>query len=129
MKRLPRLRAMNILFRSAHVAVIGALFGGHVFGIGAERLLPWLCAAIATGAALVLVEAWPDWRWCYQVRALMVMAKVALMCLVIWLWDYRVAILIGVIAIGGIGSHMPRWFRHYSVRERRVVMAASSSGS
>jgi hypothetical protein len=44
-----------------------------------------------------------------------------LLCLIPWLWQYRVPILVAVIVIASVGSHMPRRFRHYSLLHRRVV--------
>jgi len=114
-------RSWNIAFRTAHIGVTSVLFGGHVFGITAQRLLPWLYLTILTGAVLVILEAWPSWRWCFQGRGVMPIAKVLAMCLVPWLWDYRIAILLAVIVIGSVGSHMPRRFRHYSFVDRRVM--------
>ncbi len=113
--------------RTVHIGVTGVLFGGHVFGIAAQRLLPWVYWAVLSGAALLFIEAYPKWRWCYQGRALMVMTKILLVCLVPWLWDYRVAILAAVIVIGSIGSHMPRQFRYYSFVDRTVVDSSKSS--
>ena len=124
---LSHARVWNITWRTAHIGVIGALFGGHVFGIAAQRLLPWVYAAVLTGAVLLFVEAYPRWRWCYQGRALMVLTKIVLLCLVPWLWDYRVPIIAAVIAIGSVGSHMPRRFRYYSFVERAVVDSTKSS--
>jgi hypothetical protein len=114
-------RCWDIAFRTAHIGVTGVLFGGHVFGMGAERLLPWLYLTILTGAVLVIIEAYPSWRWCYQGRGAMPIAKVLVMCLVPWLWNYRVPILIAVIVIGSVGSHMPRRFRYYSFLNGRVA--------
>jgi len=54
----------------------------------------------------------------------MVLSKIALVCMVPLLWDYRVPILAAVIVIGCIGSHMPRTLRYYSIIERRVVDSA-----
>jgi hypothetical protein len=125
--RLSPTRLLNIVFRTAHIAVIGVLFGGHVFGMESERLLPWLYLTIATGSVLVLIEAYPSWRWCFQGRAVVTFAKLLLLCLVPWLWSYRVLILIVVIALGSAGSHMPRWFRYYSLVDRQVVGDAKYS--
>lgn len=117
----PWLRGWNIAFRTAHIGVTGVLFGGHVFGMAAERLLPWLYLTILTGAVLVIIEAYPSWRWCYQGRGVMPIAKVLAMCLIPWLWNYCVPILIAIIVIGSVGSHMPRRFRYYSFLDGRVV--------
>ncbi|MBM3791862.1 MAG: hypothetical protein FJW35_16130, partial [Acidobacteria bacterium] len=102
------MRACNIALRTAHIIATGALFGGHVFGVEADRLLPWLGLTLLTGALLAAVEAYPSWRWFYEACAAMVLAKVLLLCLVPWLWDYRTPILIVIIVLGSVGSHMPK---------------------
>ena len=128
-QKLSATRAWNIALRTAHIGVTGALFGGHVFGAGTERLIPWLYLAILTGGILALIEAYPNWRWCYEIRAAAVFAKVLLLCLIPWFWDYRIPILAAVIVIASVGSHMPRWFRHYSLAERRVMVDAGGAHS
>jgi hypothetical protein len=127
LRALSHARLWNIAARTAHIGVTGVLFGGHVFGIEARRLMPWLYAAILTGAVLLIIEAYPKWRWCYQGRAVMVVTKVLMLCLVPWCWDYRVVIIAAVIVLGSAGSHMPRRFRYYSFVERTVVDSSKSS--
>ena len=122
-------RAWNIAVRTAHIAVTGALFGGHVFGIAARRLLPCLYLTILTGAALLIIELYPEWRRLFEMRTVMIAAKLLLLCLVPWLWNYRVPLLIAVIAIASIGSHMPRRYRYYSVLDRRPVTMAKAERS
>ncbi len=119
--RLPYARAWNIGLRTAHIAVSGSLVGGHVFDVPRERLLPWLYATIITGGALVFIEAFPRWRWCYQGRGLCVWVKLILLSLIPWFWEYRVPILFVVVVIASVGSHMPGRFRYYSVIHRRVL--------
>jgi hypothetical protein len=114
-------RGLNIALRTAHIGVTGALFGGHVFAISAERLLPFLYLAILTGIVLLIVEIYPTWRRMFEVRTAMIAAKTLLLCLIPWLWTYRVAMLIAVIIIASIGSHMPRRYRYYSILDRRLV--------
>jgi hypothetical protein len=114
-------RFWNITFRSAHIVVAGALFGGHVFEIPPERLLVWLYATIATGVVLAALEAYPDLSWFHEARGLCVLGKMALLCCIPWLWEQRVGILVAVFVIGSVGSHMPRALRHYSPWLRRVV--------
>jgi len=120
-RELPYARAWNIAFRTAHLAVTGVLLGGHAYDVAAERLymVLWLC--IATGAALIFVEAYPSLRWLYQGRGLMVLAKLLLLCLIPWLWPYRLVLLILVVILASVGSHMPSRFRYYSVVHRRVI--------
>lgn len=110
----PYARGCNIALRTAHLGVTGVLFGGHVFGNGIEQLRPWSYVAILTGVMLMILEAFPDWRYCLEGRGLMVSAKILLVCLIPWFWDARVPILVLVIILGSVGSHMPRRYRHYA---------------
>ncbi|MDK1024179.1 MAG: hypothetical protein QGD92_08115 [Gammaproteobacteria bacterium] len=114
-------RVLNIAFRTAHIGVTGVLFGGYVFDVAAEQLLIWLYATILTGAVLIAIEAYPHWWWFYQGRGLAAIAKLLLLCLVPWLWDYRIPILVVVIVIASVGSHMPARFRYYSFVHQRVL--------
>lgn len=120
-RKLPHARAWNIALRTAHIAVSGILFGGHVFDIAAERLLIWLYLSILTGVGLIVIEAYPSCRWFYQGRGVFVLAKLVLLGIIPVLWDYRVAILSVVIVIASVGSHMPGRFRYYSLLHRRVL--------
>ena len=124
-------RALNILFRTAHIATAGILLGGHAFNMPPGRLLPSLWLTIATGAGLGLLEAGPRLLWFHQVRGLMTLAKLGLLSAVPFLWDYwhlRLAVLLIVVAIGSVGSHMPARFRYYSVILREVIPCRSGPG-
>lgn len=114
-------RAVNIALRTAHLGVAGVLCGGHVFDIPAESLKIWLVWTIVTGGLLALVEASSRLHWLYQGRGLFVLTKLALLCLIPWLWPYRVGILAVVIVLAGVGSHMPARFRYYSVLHGRML--------
>jgi len=120
-RKLKRGRVLNILFRTAHIGVTGVLFGGHVFDVAKSELYMWLWLSILTGATLLAIEAYPRWRWFYQGRGAAVIAKMLLLCLIPWLWDYRVPILVLVIVIASVGSHMPARFRYYSLLHGRVL--------
>lgn len=119
-------RGLNIALRTAHIGATGALFGGHVFAISAERLLPFLYLAILTGIVLLIVEIYPTWRRIFEVRIAMIAVKLLLLCLIPWLWTYRVPILVAVIVISSVGSHMPRRYRYYSILDRRLVTTAEA---
>jgi hypothetical protein len=51
-------RAWNVAWRTAHIAVVSTLLGGHVFSVSSDRLEGWLWAAIATGVALMAIESY-----------------------------------------------------------------------
>ena len=117
----PYARVSNIASRTAHIGAISVLVGGHVFSIDSARLIPWLYVTILTGALLLVIEAYPDWRWCCEGRGAIVLAKLLLLCSIPWLWSYRVGVLIAVLVLASVGSHMPKRLRHYSLVERRVI--------
>ncbi len=120
-RRLPYGRAWNIGFRTAHIAVTGILLGGHVFDVSADQLRPLLWLTIATGSALMFLEAYPTGHWPYQGRGVMVWLKLLLLGIIPWLWDYRVAILLVVVVLASVGSHMPARFRYYSLVHGKVL--------
>jgi hypothetical protein len=123
------IRALNIALRTAHIAAMGVLLGGHAFDISPERLKIALWLTIGTGVALLVVEiAGPRLLWLHQGRGLMTLAKLALICLVPLFWEYRLPILLLVVVIASVGSHMPGRFRYYSLLRREVVPDASGPG-
>lgn len=122
-------RALNIALRTAHIAAMGILLGGHAFAVRESRLLLSLWLTIGTGAALGVLEAGGRFTWFHQGRGLMTLAKLALLCTVLFLWDYRLWILLAVVVIASIGSHMPARFRYYSVIYREVIPDGCGPGT
>jgi hypothetical protein len=132
MMRMLNARTLNILVRTAHIAAMGILLGGHAFAVPRDRLLLSLWLTIGTGAALVLLEAGPRLLWLHQVRGLMTLAKLGLLCAVPFLWGYwhlRLTVLLAVVAVASVGSHMPARFRYYSVIYREVIPCGSGPGT
>jgi hypothetical protein len=125
-------RAWNIALRTAHIAAMGVLLGGHAFNLPAKDLLPSLWLTIGTGVGLGLLEAGPSLLWFHQGRGLMTVAKLALLCAVPFLWGHwhiRLAVLLAVVAIASVGSHMPARLRYYSVIYRQVIADRSGPGA
>jgi Zn-dependent protease with chaperone function len=126
---LTSVRAWNIALRTAHLAAMGVLLGGHAFDVPSQRLLPALYATVGTGVALGLVEAGGGLAWLHQGRGLMTLAKLVLVVSVVWLWEWRFAILLVVVAMASVGSHMPARFRYYSVLYRKVLRCSGGPGT
>ena len=123
------IRALNITLRTAHIAAMGVLLGGHAFDIAPERLKLSLWLTIGTGVALLAVEvAGPRLLWLHQGRGLMTLAKLVSICLVPLFWDYRLPLLLLVVVIASVGSHMSGRYRYYSVLRREVIPDASGPG-
>jgi hypothetical protein len=121
-RSIPYARAWNIAARTAHIAAMSVLVGGHTFDVPGDQLYPILWLTIVTGAALIFLEAFSvTFRWLFQGRGLMVVAKLALLLVMPFAWSARLPILLVVIVLASVGSHMPARFRYYSVLERRVL--------
>lgn len=104
-----------------HLGATGLLLGGHFFGVPADALLPWLWGAIASGAVMFGLELYTSFDWLTQVGGLVVVVKVAVLCVIPFAWSARVPLLFTVVALAGVGSHMPGKYRHYSLLYRRSV--------
>jgi len=122
-------RFWNIALRTAHIAAMGVLLGGHAFDVPASRLTLALWCTVGTGLALGLLEAGLRLEWFHQGRGLTTLAKLILVLGVPWLWDYRLPILLAVVVLASVGSHMPARFRYYSVLYLRVIPSAGGPGA
>ena len=114
-------RAVDIALRTVHIAAAGILLGGHWFGMDRPTLVVPLWVTVATGAGLIVTEVCHSRHWPHQVRGLLVMLKLAALCLVLLWWRARVWVLLVVLVVGMVGSHMPRRYRHYSLIRRRPI--------
>ena len=122
-------RFWNIALRTAHLAAMGILLGGHAFDVPPTRLYGALYWTVGTGIALGAVESAGRLLWFHQGRGLMTLAKLVLVALVPWFWEYRLPILLVVVALASVGSHMPARFRYYSVVYGKVIRCSSGPGT
>ena len=118
---IPHGRAWKIGTRTLHLVVTYLLFGGHLLGAPAARLEWLLWMAVASGVGLIFLEAYPSWQTTVQGWGLLVAIKLALLAAVPFAWNFRLPLLLAVVAIGGIGSHLPARYRHYSFLYGRVI--------
>jgi hypothetical protein len=112
---------MSIALRTAHIAAVGILLGGHAFEVPAVRLLPWLYLSIISGAGLIGLELYSSCKWLYQGKGVLVLFKLLLIAAVAVFWKQRLWLLLAALVLGSIGSHMPGRFRYYSFIHRRVI--------
>jgi hypothetical protein len=122
------IRALNIVFRTAHICAMGILLGGHAFDVNPQRLILVLWLTVGTGVVLIALESGVRLLWFHQCRGLMTIVKLALICFVPVFWDCRLPILLAVVVIASVSSHMPGRFRYYSVVYREVIPDASGPG-
>jgi len=118
---LPGVRPPRTTLRTAHLIAFGTLYGGHVYGVAPDRLLPALLATVATGGLLMALEVYRLPLWLVQLRGVATLVKILLVAAVAVWWDLRIVFLTTAIIIGGVSSHMPGRYRYYSIVHRRVV--------
>jgi len=94
-----------------------------VFDVEPVRLVPFLVAAIVTGAGMIALELASTCAWLFAGKGLAVLLKLALLLLVPVFWEHRVVVLVAVTIVAGFGSHMSVRFRHYSVLAARRAAA------
>lgn len=124
-RRIPGQRAIGIALRTAHLVAFGLLVGGHAFEVEPARLVPFLAATIATGAALMALELASTCAWLCMGKGIAVLLKLGLLLLVPVLWEQRVLLLVAVIVLASVGAHMPSRFRYWSLLTgRRVELPA-----
>jgi hypothetical protein len=114
-RAVPHLRLLRTTLRTLHLLAAAALYGGHVYGVEAPRLLPALAATLVTGGAFLGLEVWRFPPWLAQLRGVATLAKLALLASVPLLWEWRVPILSVVLATGVVTAHMPGRFRYRSL--------------
>jgi len=118
---VPAARPLRTALRTAHLIAAGALYGGHVYGVEAERLVPALAGVLATGGAFLAIEVYQASVWLIQIRGVATLVKLALVASVAVFWELRVLLLTLAVIIGGVSSHMPGRWRYHSVLHGRVV--------
>jgi predicted alpha/beta hydrolase len=123
---LPGVRPLRTTLRTAHLIAFGALYGGHIYGLPAERLHAAVFATVGTGAAFMALEMYRTPFWLVQIRGLATVAKIILVASVAVLWDVRVWLLTAAIIIGSVSSHMPGRYRYYSILHRRAIGSQES---
>jgi hypothetical protein len=110
-RRIPGHRVLSVALRTAHLATLGILLGGHAFDVESGRLVPYLLATIGSGAGLVALELASTCAWLRTVKGVAILAKLALLLMVLFFWEYRMGLLLVILVLASTVSHMPRRFR------------------
>ena len=118
---VPGARLLRTTLRTAHLIAAGALYGGHVYGVEPERLVPALAGVLVTGGAFLGIEVYQASVWLVQIRGVATLLKLALVGAVSVFWESRVLLLTLAVIVGGVSSHMPGRWRYHSVLHGRVV--------
>lgn len=109
------LRWLGILVRTGHIGVAAVFFGGLVFLVPFSQLAPWHLLTIATGIGLLALELGHDRHWPFQGKGLLGLVHILLGLLIHLQPAWTLPLLWAILVSGGIGSHMPRRYRHWSI--------------
>ncbi len=114
-------RWLSIIVRTGHIGAAGVFFGGCILHVPSVQLTLWLHLTIATGGALLLLEWLHDSRWPHRGKGLVALLHVGLAVTIHFIPAFTVPLLWMILTTGGIGSHMPRRFRHWSILEGEEI--------
>lgn len=109
-------RWLSIALRTGHIGVAAVLFGGTLLLVPADRLHFWHHATIASGLLLLLVEWLHDRHWPHRGKGLLALFHTGLGLLIHLTPSLTVPLLWMILISGSLGSHMPRRYRHWSIR-------------
>lgn len=108
----PHRRALRSLLRALHILAGGMLLGGHFFQVDAAAVLPWAWATAGFGAALFATDLHASAAVLFELRGVVVLAKIVGMLLVPVFWDARVELIGALLFAGAISSHVSGKYRH-----------------
>ena len=114
-------RWLRTSLRTLHLIAFGAFYGGHVFHVDDQALIPALVAVVGTGIAFLLFEVWRAPVFLVQVRGLVTYSKVALLFASYGFPDHQVAILTVIAIMGSLVSHAPASSRYYALFRGEVI--------
>jgi len=106
----------------------GVFLGGHIFHQPVSVLEPWLWVAILSGLAILLTDIYSSFAVLFEIRGLVILLKIALLCLIPFFWEQRIFILVLILFIGAISSHMPKRYRHKLLFFESVIIPDQRSG-
>lgn len=120
-RSIPGERQLRTVLRTVHIASMAVLLGGHFFDVATAHLQGALIWTVASGGLIVLLELYGTLNWLFEVRGLVTVLKVVLVCLVPVFWEQRVWLLMIVLAIGSLSSHTTAEIRYYSILTGRLA--------
>jgi hypothetical protein len=114
-------RHLDVVLRTAHVAVTSVVFGGAVFAAPRDQLLSWYYLTVATGLGLIASEIYHSYHWPYQGRGAMVLIHMGVLGIIHLRPDLTTPVLAVALIFGMVGSHMPKRFRYWSFAHGRIM--------
>ncbi|BDG05562.1 hypothetical protein [Anaeromyxobacter oryzae] len=114
-------RGIAIAVRTVHLGAMAVLVGGVQLAAPRQALHPWLALTAASGLALLALEARHSRHWPYQARGVLTFLHLGAPALLLVPALPGRAATLAALALGAVGSHLPRAVRKWSFRHRCVV--------
>ncbi|MGL4449329.1 MAG: hypothetical protein ACRCUH_01345 [Shewanella sp.] len=114
-------RLSKTMLRALHILGVVGSGGGIIVAADKALWINYWYLAMATGVILMLWEVVRDWRWLIQLKGVLTLLKLGLLCLFIPLANHKPEILTLIVFLSVIVSHGPAGLRHYSLVHRRVI--------
>lgn len=114
-------RLSKTALRALHILGIVGVGGGILLSVEKSLWLSYWYLAMGTGSILMLWEVLRDWRWLIQLKGVLTLVKLGLICLFVPLVDYKPELFTLVLFLSVIVSHGPSGLRHYSIVHRRKI--------
>ena len=125
LRTFPGIRWLRIALRTAHLIAMGLLVGGVAGGASSSDLTAALWGTFLSGALFVAIELYQSVQFVFQVKGIAVLVKLLLLMGAVEWPESALPFLIAAIVIGGISSHMPGKYRHYSILHGRPLQGPS----
>lgn len=125
LRTFPGIRWVRIALRTAHLIAMGLLIGGVAGGASSSGLSAALWGTFLSGALFVAIELYQSALFVFQVKGIAVLVKLLLLVLAVERPESALPFLIVAVVIGGISSHMPGRYRHYSLLHGRPLQGPS----
>ena len=117
--RFPGRRWVSITLRSLHLLGTAGVGGGFLYGAPESAWLPYLWILAGSGVAMAVLQSWGNPYWLVQLRGIAVLAKLALLGLLLWTPAPALPVFVLVILISGAIAHAPGDVRYFSVLHGR----------
>ncbi|PKG56520.1 hypothetical protein CXF83_05075 [Shewanella sp. Choline-02u-19] len=114
-------RFSKTTLRAIHILGVTGAGGGILMHVPQDQWLVYWIMAMSTGAAMMLWEVVRDWRWLIQLKGVLTVVKLGLLCLFIPFATYKPELLITVVLLSVIVSHGPASLRHFSIVHGRRI--------
>jgi hypothetical protein len=125
LRAFPGIRWLRIALRTTHLIAMGLLVGGVAVGASRSDLSAALWGTFLSGVLFVAVELYQSAMFLFQVKGVAVLVKLLLLVAAVELPESALPLIIAAIVIGGISSHMPGRYRHYSFLHGRTLQGPS----